>query len=56
MISKTLESRSVAFFCDFHGHSRKKDIFMYGCSATAEEDRMKERVFPLYRAKTPRTR
>lgn len=20
-------------FCDFHGHSRKKNVFMYGCSA-----------------------
>jgi len=23
--------------CDFHGHSRKKNIFMYGCS-TASND------------------
>ena len=23
--------RSVAMFCDIHGHSRKKNIFMYGC-------------------------
>ncbi|XP_071965777.1 cytosolic carboxypeptidase 1-like isoform X2 [Antedon mediterranea] len=21
-------------FCDFHGHSRKKNVFMYGCSTT----------------------
>lgn len=19
-------------FCDYHGHSRKKNVFMYGCS------------------------
>ena len=24
--------RSVAFYCDIHGHSRKKNVFMYGCS------------------------
>ncbi|KAG7391321.1 hypothetical protein PHYPSEUDO_005270 [Phytophthora pseudosyringae] len=24
-------SRGVAFFCDMHGHSRKKNVFMYGC-------------------------
>ncbi|CAI2361225.1 unnamed protein product [Moneuplotes crassus] len=23
--------RSVALFCDIHGHSRKKNVFMYGC-------------------------
>ena len=22
-------------YCDFHGHSRKKNVFMYGCSAAA---------------------
>ena len=21
----------VLFFCDFHGHSRKKNVFMFGC-------------------------
>lgn len=25
----------VAMSCDFHGHSRKKNIFMYGCSVNA---------------------
>lgn len=23
--------RSVVLFCDVHGHSRKKNVFMYGC-------------------------
>jgi len=31
MIRKTLESREIAFYCDFHGHSRAKNAFMYGC-------------------------
>ncbi len=22
-------------YCDFHGHSRKKNVFMYGCSISA---------------------
>lgn len=26
------EEREVALFCDFHGHSIKKDIFAYACS------------------------
>ncbi|XP_033108379.1 cytosolic carboxypeptidase 1-like isoform X2 [Anneissia japonica] len=25
--------RQPLVFCDFHGHSRKKNVFMYGCSA-----------------------
>ncbi|XP_035869445.1 cytosolic carboxypeptidase 4-like [Phyllostomus discolor] len=24
--------RSPAVFCDFHGHSQKKNVFLYGCS------------------------
>ena len=32
MIRKTLESRSIFFFCDFHGHSRSRNAFIYGCS------------------------
>lgn len=23
---------STQVFCDYHGHSRKKNVFMYGCS------------------------
>jgi len=22
----------IVFTCDFHGHSRKKNLFMYGCT------------------------
>jgi hypothetical protein len=25
-------SNGVAMTCDFHGHSRKKNVFMYGCT------------------------
>jgi cytosolic carboxypeptidase protein 2/3 len=32
MMRKTLESRDILFFCDYHGHSRQKNLFMYGCS------------------------
>lgn len=31
MIKKTLESRDIILYCDIHGHSRQKNIFMYGC-------------------------
>lgn len=26
------KEREMAVFCDFHGHSRRKNIFMYGCN------------------------
>lgn len=32
MMRKTLESRDILFYCDIHGHSRCKNLFMYGCS------------------------
>jgi len=46
MMRKTLESRDILFFCDFHGHSRQKNLFMYGCS-NQKGDRLKERIFPF---------
>ena len=48
MMRKTLESREIVFYCDFHGHSRAMNSFMYGCSNNqVKEKRFKERVFPL---------
>lgn len=32
MIRKTLECRKVELFVDIHGHSRQKNLFIYGCS------------------------
>ncbi len=31
MIRKTLECRDIHLFVDFHGHSRQKNLFLYGC-------------------------
>ncbi len=47
MVRKTLENRRIALFCDFHGHSRKKNVFIYGCNALLEADRLREKVFPM---------
>lgn len=47
MIKKTLESWDIFLYCDFHGHSRAKNVFMYGCNNTSKERRLKERVFPF---------
>jgi len=47
MMRKTLESRDILFFCDFHGHSTKRNIFMYGNNQIKAADKFKERVFPM---------
>lgn len=52
MIRKTLECRKIDLYCDFHGHSRQKDLFMYGCNNNSaipliQERRFKEQVFPM---------
>ncbi len=31
MVRKTLECRDIHIFVDIHGHSRAKNLFMYGC-------------------------
>jgi hypothetical protein len=35
--------KDIAMFCDFHGHSRRKNVFMFGCD---NEFGAPERVFP----------
>jgi hypothetical protein len=36
MIKKTLDSRDIYFFCDFHGHSNKHNFFLYSCKSKYE--------------------
>lgn len=31
MMRRLMEDRAVLLFADFHGHSRKQNVFMYGC-------------------------
>ena len=33
MIQKTLNSRDIYLFCDFHGHSNKQNFFLYSCKS-----------------------
>ena len=47
MMKKTLESREIFFFCDFHGHSIGRNVFMYGNNQVKPNDRLKERIFPM---------
>ena len=48
MIKKLQEDREVLMFCDFHGHSRKRNIFVYGCERK-ERDGGFNLGFPSYR-------
>ncbi|XP_026235696.2 cytosolic carboxypeptidase 3 [Urocitellus parryii] len=53
MIHRLMEKREVILYCDLHGHSRKENIFMYGCDGS---DRTKalylqQRIFPFMLSK-----
>ncbi|KAM5318154.1 cytosolic carboxypeptidase 2 isoform 1-T1 [Glossophaga mutica] len=51
MIKRLLEEREVLLYCDFHGHSRKNNIFLYGCNNSDHKYWLHERVFPLMLSK-----
>jgi hypothetical protein len=46
MMKKTMESREIYFFCDFHGHSIGRNVFMFGNEQKKPSDRLKEKIFP----------
>jgi len=39
-------TEQLLLFCDLHGHSRKRNIFAYGCDNARGPSRLKERIFP----------
>jgi murein tripeptide amidase MpaA len=43
LIKRMKEERDLMLYCDFHGHSRKKNAFIYGC---ARDTSRKEQIFP----------
>ncbi|ELW48872.1 Cytosolic carboxypeptidase 2 [Tupaia chinensis] len=51
MIKRLLEEREILLYCDFHGHSRKNNIFLYGCNNNDRKHWLHERVFPLMLSK-----
>ncbi|XP_064220954.1 cytosolic carboxypeptidase 2 isoform X1 [Aotus nancymaae] len=51
MIKRLREEREVLLYCDFHGHSRKNNIFLYGCNNKNHKYWLHERVFPLMLSK-----
>ncbi|XP_037870715.1 cytosolic carboxypeptidase 2 isoform X2 [Bombyx mori] len=48
MIRRLQEECGVAMYVDLHAHSRKHNIFIYGCESRKNTDkRLQEQVFPL---------
>ncbi|XP_029453105.1 cytosolic carboxypeptidase 3 isoform X2 [Rhinatrema bivittatum] len=57
MIKRVMEEWEVLLYCDLHGHSRKQNVFMYGCSnregegGQMQSSYLEGRVFPLMLSK-----
>ncbi|XP_065158506.1 cytosolic carboxypeptidase Nna1 [Atheta coriaria] len=48
MIRKLVEECGVAMYCDLHAHSKRNNIFIFGCENRKNPDRkLYEQVFPL---------
>ncbi|XP_050528383.1 cytosolic carboxypeptidase Nna1-like isoform X2 [Daktulosphaira vitifoliae] len=48
MLKRLIEERRVTMFCDFHAHSRKMNVFVYGCEGKGRDgSRLREQIFPL---------
>ena len=47
-----MEEREVVVYCDLHGHSRKNNVFIYGCENRGNpQRRLRERIFPAMLSK-----
>ncbi|KAM9376096.1 cytosolic carboxypeptidase 2 [Pholidichthys leucotaenia] len=52
MVERLMAETDVILYCDFHGHNRKNNVFMYGCSNKGDRTfKLHERVFPLMMSK-----
>uniref|UniRef100_A0A2K6S0B6 AGBL carboxypeptidase 3 n=1 Tax=Saimiri boliviensis boliviensis TaxID=39432 RepID=A0A2K6S0B6_SAIBB len=53
MVRRLMEKREVILYCDLHGHSRKENIFMYGCDGSDRSKTLylQQRIFPLMLSK-----
>lgn len=40
------QERELLLYCDLHGHSRKKNMFMYG-NCSKNDVSIKEKIFPF---------
>ena len=53
MILKESKLRKVKMYIDMHGHSRKKNVFFYGCSPSNNDDETitQSKAFPFLMSK-----
>lgn len=52
-----MNETELVLYCDFHGHSRKQNVFVYGCeNKHLPNERLKERIFPAMLAKNDPTK
>ncbi|XP_033018639.1 cytosolic carboxypeptidase 3 isoform X3 [Lacerta agilis] len=54
MIKRMMGERNVLLYCDLHGHSRKENVFMYGCEKRDHQEEgagLNQRVFPFIMSK-----
>lgn len=52
IVFRFMNETEVVLYCDFHGHSRKQNVFVYGCeNKHLPNERLKERIFPAMLAK-----
>ncbi|KAK5867701.1 hypothetical protein PBY51_012167 [Eleginops maclovinus] len=52
MVERLMAETDVVLYCDFHGHNRKNNVFMYGCNNRGDTSlKLQERVFPLMMSK-----
>ncbi|XP_031725462.1 cytosolic carboxypeptidase 2 isoform X1 [Anarrhichthys ocellatus] len=52
MVERLMAETDVALYCDFHGHNRKNNVFMYGCNNRRDASlKLHERIFPLMMSK-----
>ncbi|TNN00524.1 hypothetical protein fugu_011770 [Takifugu bimaculatus] len=52
MVERLVNETDVVLYCDFHGHNRKNNVFMYGCNSPGDNAlKLQERVFPLMMSK-----
>jgi len=49
LILRLAEDRPLALYCDLHGHSRRKNMFIYG--NTLAENPESSRIFPFLLSK-----
>ena len=43
-----MDESGVVFYCDFHAHSRKFNVFIYGCENRRHSEKyLREQIYPL---------